>query len=51
MSVPNVFLSRLEPLGKLTNMESITREVKLMMDPDTAFQVSSRMFRPGKVRS
>jgi heterodisulfide reductase subunit C len=37
MSVPNVFLSRLEPLGKLPNMESITREVKLMLDPATAF--------------
>jgi heterodisulfide reductase subunit C len=37
MSIPNVFLSRLEPLGKLPNMESITREVKLMMDPNTAF--------------
>jgi len=37
MSVPNVFLSRLEPPGKLTNMESITREVKLMLDPSTAF--------------
>ena len=37
MSVPNVFLSRLEPLGKLTNMDSITREVKLMMNPDTAY--------------
>jgi Fe-S oxidoreductase len=37
MSVPNVFLSRLEPLGKLDNMESITREVKLMMDPETAY--------------
>jgi heterodisulfide reductase subunit C len=37
MSVPNVFLSRLDPLGKLTNMESVTREVKLMLDPATAF--------------
>ena len=37
MSLPNVFLSRLEPLGKLTNMDSITREVKVMMNPDTAF--------------
>jgi len=37
MSVPNVFLSRLEPLGKLDTMESITREVKIMMDPDQAF--------------
>jgi heterodisulfide reductase subunit C len=37
MSVPNVFLSRLELLGKLANMDNITREVKLMMNPDTAF--------------
>jgi len=40
LSVPNVFLTRLEPLGKLTNMDSITREVKLMMNPETAFQSS-----------
>lgn len=37
MSVPNTFLTRLEPLGKLTNMDEITREVKLMLDPETAF--------------
>ena len=37
MSVPNVFLSRLDPLGKLPNMDSITREVKMMLDPNTAF--------------
>jgi heterodisulfide reductase subunit C/nitrate reductase gamma subunit len=37
MSVPNVFLSRLEPLGKLNTMESITKEVKIMMDPEAAF--------------
>jgi heterodisulfide reductase subunit C len=37
MSVPNVFLSRLDPLGKLPNMDSITREVKMMINPDTAF--------------
>ena len=41
MSVPNVFLSRLEPLGKLTNMDNITRDVRLMMNPDTAFAASS----------
>jgi Fe-S oxidoreductase/nitrate reductase gamma subunit len=40
MSVPNVFLSRLEPLGKLTNMDSITREVKLMLDPATVFEAA-----------
>lgn len=33
MSIPNVFLSRLQPLGKLDNMESVTREIKLMLDP------------------
>ena len=37
MSVPNVFLSRLEPLGKLPNMDNITREVRLMLDPNAAF--------------
>ena len=37
MSVPNVFLTRLEPLGKLTNMDNITREVKMMLDPNASF--------------
>jgi heterodisulfide reductase subunit C/nitrate reductase gamma subunit len=37
MSVPNVFLTRLYPLGHLPNMDNITREVKMMMNPDTAF--------------
>jgi heterodisulfide reductase subunit C/nitrate reductase gamma subunit len=37
LSVPNTFLTRLEPLGKLTNMDDITREVKLMLDPNAAF--------------
>ncbi len=36
MSVPNVFLSRLDPLGKLDTMESITKEVKIMMDIEEA---------------
>lgn len=31
MSVPNVLLSRLEPLGKLRNMDNVTKEVKLML--------------------
>jgi heterodisulfide reductase subunit C/nitrate reductase gamma subunit len=37
MSVPNVFLTRLQPLGKLDNMESVTKEVKIMMNPDLAY--------------
>ncbi len=41
MSVPNVFLSRLDPLGKLPNMDSITREVRLMLDPNSAFSAAT----------
>ena len=41
MSIPNVFLSRLDPLGKLPNMDNITREVRLMLDPNTAFSASA----------
>lgn len=35
-SVPNVFLSRLEPLGYLPNMGNVMNEVKLMMNPEAA---------------
>ncbi len=38
MSVPNVFLSNLNPLGKMTNMDNITKEVKMMLDPEAAFE-------------
>jgi heterodisulfide reductase subunit C len=31
-----MFLSRLEPLGKLPNMDSITKEVRMMMFPDSS---------------
>lgn len=37
MSIPNVFLSRLEPLGVLNTDEKITKEVKLIMNPETAY--------------
>ncbi|MBN2891035.1 MAG: 4Fe-4S dicluster domain-containing protein [Bacteroidales bacterium] len=37
MSVPNVFFSRLQPLGKMDTMENIKEEVKSMMNPDLAF--------------
>lgn len=36
MSIPNVFVSRIEPLGYVRNMESITKEVRLMLDPTAA---------------
>jgi len=41
LSVPNVFLSRLEPLGKLPNNDVITKEIKLMMNPETAYAAST----------
>ncbi|MEX1003401.1 MAG: (Fe-S)-binding protein [Crocinitomicaceae bacterium] len=31
---PNVYFSNLNPKGRFTNMESVTKEVKLMMDPN-----------------
>jgi len=37
LSIPNVLLSRLQPLGMLDADHRITHEVKLMMNPDTAF--------------
>jgi ferredoxin/nitrate reductase gamma subunit len=40
MSVPNVFLSRLEPLGKLPTMDHVTREVRHMLDPSVALAVT-----------
>lgn len=39
MSLPNVFFSRLTPLGQLPNMENITREVKIMLCPEVAAQI------------
>ena len=33
LAFPNTFYSNLEKKGKLTNMESVTAEVKLMLDP------------------
>lgn len=31
---PNVYFSNLKPKGKFTNMENVTKEVKLMLDPN-----------------
>ena len=35
MSIPNVYFPNIENLGKMENMPSVTKEVKLMMDPNT----------------
>jgi heterodisulfide reductase subunit C len=34
LSFPNTYFGSLEPNGQLNNLESVTNEVKLMMDPD-----------------
>lgn len=34
MSIPNVYFSNIEHLGKMNNMDAVTKEVKLMMDPN-----------------
>ncbi len=36
LSFPNVYYSKLGPKGEITNMPSITKEVKLMLDPNAA---------------
>jgi len=40
LSVPGVFLGKIESPGKIETMENITKEVKLMLNPDTAFSAS-----------
>ena len=34
LAFPNVYYAKLTPKGKMDNLESVTNEVKLMMDPD-----------------
>lgn len=34
LAFPNVYLGRVVPQGKFRNLESVTTEVKMMMDPD-----------------
>lgn len=35
MAFPNTWYSKLEPKGQMTNLSSVTREVKLMLDPSS----------------
>lgn len=37
LAFPNVYFSSLKPAGYLENMDVVTKEIKLMMNPDTAF--------------
>lgn len=41
MSIPNVFLSRIEPLGKIDTMENIKTEVKSMLNPEANVEESN----------
>ncbi|MBZ9631773.1 (Fe-S)-binding protein [Salegentibacter sp. LM13S] len=34
LAFPNVYFSKLQPQGEMNNLQSVTDEVKLMMDPD-----------------
>lgn len=34
LAFPNTFFAKLDPLGQLDNLEAVTKEVNLMMDPD-----------------
>lgn len=36
MAFPNTYYSNLDPKGKIKNMESVTTEVRLMLDPNAA---------------
>ncbi|MCB9233714.1 MAG: (Fe-S)-binding protein [Bacteroidia bacterium] len=38
-SIPNVFLMNMGPKGKLSNMQSVTNEIKMMMDPNAAAEM------------
>ena len=33
LAFPNTYFSNLYPKGRMTNMETVTKEVRLMMDP------------------
>jgi heterodisulfide reductase subunit C len=41
LAFPNTYFSRQTPKGYMDNMESVTREVKLMMDPNAAVPEST----------
>ena len=37
LGFPNTYFAKLNSLGEIDNLNSVTNEVKLMMNPDTAF--------------
>ena len=48
LSVPNVFLSRLDPLGKLDTMENVKKEVQMMMNPNASPEESGEEEETGR---
>jgi heterodisulfide reductase subunit C len=37
LAFPNTYFSSLKPKGEINNLASVTKEIKIMMNPDTAF--------------
>jgi len=48
LAFPNTYYSNLQPKGKFTNMESVTREVKLMLDPSAPVSGANSDEIPGR---
>ncbi len=48
LAFPNTWYSKLAPKGELTNMENVTREVKLMMDPSASVPASNPEESPAR---
>ncbi len=46
LAFPNTWYSKLQPKGELSNMESVTREVQLMLDPSAAAPVADASTGP-----
>ena len=51
LAFPNTYFADLNPLGKFNNLESVTKEVKLMMDPNAdPFAVQTSDEAPAHVK-
>jgi heterodisulfide reductase subunit C len=48
LSFPNVYYSKLRPKGELSNMPSITREVKLMLSSETSISAEEETAEAGR---
>ena len=48
LAFPNVWYSKLQPKGEFTNMQSVTNEVKLMLDPSAAIPAADHNAAPQK---